>query len=260
MKLLFFDIDGTLWDWKNMIPESTQKAIRLVRESGNLAFINSGRTRGFIQNKDLLGIGFDGIVSGCGTMIEYGNEVIFSHEISADLAEKAVKSLRRCGWKPVLEGREYLYMDEEEFADDWYGQKLRRELGERLKPISSEWGRWEIQKMSCNTSDEKTDECIRELGEDFEFIRHDLPVCEIVPRPYSKGSGIRFLCDRLGVSPEDTYAFGDSVNDRAMMLAAGTAIVMGNGSEQAKKLADHVTDPLEEDGIWNACVHFRLFD
>ena len=70
-KAAFFDIDGTLWDSCNEIPESTVEAIRKLRENGNLAFLCSGRTRAYIQNPSLLEIGFDGIVSGCGTMIEY---------------------------------------------------------------------------------------------------------------------------------------------------------------------------------------------
>lgn len=258
MKLLFFDIDGTIWDWKNMIPESTKKAIGMVRQNGDMVFINSGRSRGFIQNKELLDIGFDGIVSGCGTMIEMGGETIYDSEIPCDKARIIIEGVRRYGCKPVLEGSEYLYMDDEEFADDWYGQKLKRELGKRLLPIKSEWGRWKIQKLSCDTKDGDIESCKREFGAEYDFIMHELPVCEIVPRPHSKGFGVRFICDRLGISIDDTYAFGDSMNDREMLLAAGTSIVMGSGSEKAKAMADFVSTPLEQDGVWNACKHLGL--
>ena len=37
-----------------------------------------------------------------------------------------------------------------------------------------------------------------------------------------------------------------------------TAIVMGSGGDAAKEAADYITTPQEEDGIWNACVHFGL--
>ena len=69
-KILFFDIDGTLWTMDGHIPESTREAIRRVRENGHLVFINSGRTRGYIRDPKLFSLGLDGIVSGCGTMIE----------------------------------------------------------------------------------------------------------------------------------------------------------------------------------------------
>ena len=76
-KLLFFDVDGTIWDYNNYIPESTVEAIARAKQNGHLCFINSGRSRAFIREKNLLDVGFDGIVSGGGTMIEYEGKVIY---------------------------------------------------------------------------------------------------------------------------------------------------------------------------------------
>ncbi len=42
-KAVFFDIDGTLWDEKMRVPESTAAAIHKLRENGTYAFICSGR-------------------------------------------------------------------------------------------------------------------------------------------------------------------------------------------------------------------------
>ena len=33
---------------------------------------------------------------------------------------------------------------------------------------------------------------------------------------------------------------------------------MGNGSEEAKKIADYVTDDCDDDGILNALKHFEI--
>ena len=257
-KVLFFDIDGTLWNYKNEIPDSTVEAVRRVRKAGHLAFINTGRTRGYVRNEALLGIGFDGIVSGCGSMIEYGDDVIYDSQIPQELAVEIVEAVRRYGCRPILEGSEYLYMDDEDFRNDWYGKKLTRELGDRLKSIKDEWGRWEIQKLSLDTRDGDIDGCEKEYGDRFDFIKHDLSVCELVPSGFSKGTGVIKVCDLLGIPVSDSFAFGDSVNDKEMLIAAGTSIVMGSGRDGVKELADYVTTPQEEDGIWNACRHFGL--
>ena len=37
-KAVFFDIDGTLWDHRMRVPESTVKAIHKLRENGQYAF------------------------------------------------------------------------------------------------------------------------------------------------------------------------------------------------------------------------------
>lgn len=257
-KAAFFDIDGTIWDKDNRIPDSTKEAIRKIRENGSLAFLCSGRCRSYIQNPELLGIGFDGVVSGCGTMVEYNDETLFYKKLNPELVEHTINTVRHYGFRPILEGREYLYLDESEFGEDYYGKKLRAEMGEKLLSISSEWGKWEISKLSCAMEEEGQEECFAALEEYYDFMVHNSKVAELVPKGYHKGTGLIKVCELLSIDPADTFAFGDSVNDIGMLKAAGRAVVMGNGSEVAKAAADYVTAPLWEDGIWKACRHFGL--
>ena len=67
----------------------------------------------------------------------------------------------------------------------------------------------------------------------------------------------RFL-QTLHVSREEIFAIGDSENDLTMFAMAGTTICMGDGVESVKQQADYVTDPVLEDGIFNALRHFAL--
>lgn len=257
-KAVFFDIDGTLWDAANVIPESTRNAIRMLRANGHLAFLCTGRCRGYIQDPNLLGLGFDGIVSGCGTMIEYHDETVFCHTIDAELAEYTVRTVRRYGFRPILEGKEYLYMDDDEFADDFYGQKLKREMGDRLRTISGEWGKWDICKLACATENADREACFAELESWYDYMIHNEAVVEIVPKGFHKGTGIRKVCELLGMDIANTIAVGDSTNDLGMFETAGFAVAMGNGTNEAKAAADYITTSLHEDGIWNACRHLGL--
>ncbi|MBQ9631873.1 MAG: HAD family hydrolase [Lachnospiraceae bacterium] len=257
-KLLFFDIDGTLWDNESFIPESTVTAIRRARDNGHMAFINSGRSRGFIQSKELLGIGFDGIVSGCGTSFEYGGETVYYHRIENDYLARIIEILRSFSFRPILEGREFLYMDDEEFAHEPFGQKLKRELGDRLLSIREYWGRWEVSKLSCANLAGEHQACREALKDDFEFMVHSPEVVEMSPKGYDKGVGIRKVCEYFGADIADTIAFGDSTNDLAMLEAAGVSVVMGNGTREAKQAADLVTKELHEEGIFYACRKLGL--
>lgn len=255
-KALFFDIDGTIWDINNNICDSTVRAIRKLRERGCLTFICSGRSRAYITNPKLLELGFDGIISGCGTMIEYNGETVFYHNMEKEFADYVIGTVRKYGFKPILEGREYLYFDDEDFAGDVYGEKLRRELGDRLKTIKD--NDYDIVKLSCATIGVTVDECKKELGDFFEFIIHNERVVEMVPKGFSKATGIKYICDMLNISLENTYAFGDSANDMEMLKIAGKSIVMGNGTDDVKAIADYVTTAVNDDGIWNACRFFNL--
>ena len=45
--------------------------------------------------------------------------------------------------------------------------------------------------------------------------------------------------------------FGDADNDYDMTLNAGVGVVMANGSEKTKSVADFITDDNNHDGIAN---------
>lgn len=256
--LLFFDIDGTIWNYENYIPESTRESIRRAKENGHRCFLNSGRSRAFIHKKELLALDFDGIVSACGTMIEYHGETVYQRMIEPDLAEWTVRTTREHGFKSILEGPKYLYMDEEEFGSDSYAVKVKQEMGDRMKRIDENWGKWEIQKLSSATGGADREGCMEKLRKDYDFMIHNSEVMEIVPKGFHKGVGIEKVCELLGESIRDTFAFGDGVNDIEMLRSAEVGIVMGNGAEKAKECADYVTTDLMDDGIRNAMEHFGL--
>lgn len=257
-KAVFFDIDGTLWDFYNQIPESTVSAIRTLRKNGHYAFICSGRARSYIRHPDLLGIGFDGVVCGCGTHVELNGERIYEKFIDRKLAIHTVETVRSYGFRPILEGPEYLYMDDADFGDELYGQKLKREMGDRLVSIADSYGDWEINKLSCATDHADREGCFAALEEYYTYLIHNSAVVELVPKGHTKATGIQRMCEALGIDRADTFAVGDSVNDLAMLEYAGVGIAMGNGSPEAKAAADYVTADLQEDGIYRAMLHFGL--
>ena len=257
-KAVFFDIDGTLWDFHNQIPESTVTAIRTLRKNGHYAFICSGRSRAYIRHPDLFAVGFDGLVAGCGTHVELDGKRIYEKLIDRELAVHTVETVRSYGFRPILEGPEYIYMDDADFGNDIYGQKLKRELGGQLVSIADHYGEWEINKLSCATNDADREGCFAALEEHYTYLIHNSSVVECVPKGYTKATGMRKMCEALGIDRADTIAVGDSVNDLAMLEYAGVGIAMGNGSAEAKAAADYVTSELQNDGIYNAMVHFEL--
>lgn len=257
-KAAFFDIDGTILDEHNYIPQSTVDGIRRLQAKGNYAFLCTGRTRAFVRRKSLLDIGFDGIVSGCGTMVEFRGEVLYYKKLEHARVKKTLGIFKEHRAATIMEGRFYLYLDQEDFGSDKYVARLRQELGKDLLPISGSEAQWEVSKFSCVTANSDLELLARELGQEYELLVHNSAVVEVVPKGCSKGTGILRVCEELGIAVEDTYAFGDSVNDLPMMEVAGHSIAMGNGSEVVKQRATYVTKSLHEDGIYHALEHFDL--
>ena len=258
MKAVFFDIDGTIWDGHMWIPDSTKRAIKALREKGHLTFICSGRTRSFIQAKELLELGFDGIIAGCGTYIEEHGRELFYKEIEKKEVERVLPIFRSCHMPVVMEGKTHLYLDDAEFAGDDYPNRIRRQIGSRLLPITGNEGKWVVSKFSCALPDDAYKKAVAELADDYEILIHAAPVAEFVPKGYSKASGIRKACELFSVAQEDTYAFGDSVNDLDMLRYVAHGIAMGNGTKEAKEAAEYVTADLKEDGIYRGLEYYGL--
>ena len=148
MAAIFFDIDGTLWDRDNNIPQSTKEAIHQLQENGHQTFLCSGRTRVFINSEELLGMGFDGIVCGCGTFIEYKGKEMLYKEIDRELLKKAVQVFYDYDIAMVMEGRHMLYMDADKISRDAYGRYLLEVMKDCMLPIQGHEEQWEASKFS----------------------------------------------------------------------------------------------------------------
>ena len=78
--------------------------------------------------------------------------------------------------------------------------------------------------------------------------------------PVDKGEGIKRCMAHLGASIEDVVVFGDGSNDVCMFLPEWTSVAMGNAIDELKQRADYVTTNVDDDGIWNACVHLGFIE
>lgn len=170
-KAVFFDIDGTLWNDKMQIPKSTKAAIRALREAGNYAFLCSGRSKSNIRTKELLEIGFDGVVAACGTYIEFQGEKVFEKLLSKEQITHALAVIKKYHMLAVLEGPQYLYVDEGDFCEDPYVIYLRKELGEDVLPIEGNTD-FEINKLSIDLKGANLELALEELQEEFDVIVH----------------------------------------------------------------------------------------
>lgn len=67
-----------------------------------------------------------------------------------------------------------------------------------------------------------------------------------------KGQGLEIVADRLGCTPEEFVAVGDSENDAETFEVAGRSFAVANADETTKRAADRVTDGFYADGFLEA--------
>ena len=88
-----------------------------------------------------------------------------------------------------------------------------------------------------------------ELSEKYTLVKSAPFYLEIVKKTVNKGAAILHLAEKLGLSKEQTMAIGDEENDRAMLEAVGSPVVMENGKEELKKIAKYITKSNDESGV-----------
>ena len=86
-------------------------------------------------------------------------------------------------------------------------------------------------------------------SQDFEVIRSEQTLLEILPKGVQKGLAIERLVAHLGIDPSKTVGIGDFNNDIGMFESAAIGIAVSNACEAARKAADFITVSNEEHAI-----------
>lgn len=257
-KAVFFDIDGTLYNPRVGVPKSAMQGLRELKKNGHLAFISTGRARAMIS-QELVDLGFDGVLAACGTYVEYDGSVLYNIDLEKEISKNAINTLRKHNVFCILEGQNYLYMDDsEDFEGDKFSIKaFKSQFGNKIKPITGM--EHHVNKITCKTNKYSNfEEAYKSIDKYFDCIYHNADFIELVPKGFSKVKGIEAIMKHLGVDIEDTYAFGDSLNDIDMLKFVKYGIAMGNSNPEVLKIVEYKTDNIENDGIYNGLKQFKL--
>jgi Cof subfamily protein (haloacid dehalogenase superfamily) len=79
---------------------------------------------------------------------------------------------------------------------------------------------------------------------------------EVMDTRGSKSNAVKFVSERLGLTPAEIIAMGDNYNDVEMIRFAGVGVAMGNAPDDIKAAADYVTDTNNDDGVRKAMEKF----
>ena len=242
-KILFFDVDGTLIteDGRRYFPDSAKRALAQARVNGHLVFINTGRVYCNIT-EEIKSAGFDGFVCGCGTSIYYDGKELFHND-------------------GMYEHRDKVYVDGQKMDNELLAEMVRYFRSNGIfvgEDVDSD--DFEFDKFCCwiPEDNKKVPEFREYVSGNFDYIDRGRDFCEIVPKGFSKATGIKYLLDYFDIPLENAYAFGDGNNDAPMLLYCPNSIIMMKGPEELKKQVMMVTDDAENDGIYNAMVKLGI--
>ena len=257
---LFFDIDGTLLsDVTGKIPDSALDALKKTIELGNLTFINTGRCYCSVP-MELKRAPFSGYLCGCGTYIMLGDEVMFSRIIPHKRGREIIRVLQENHAEPILEATDDCYFSKRitRFEGIEHTRRYFAPMGLGIETYI-EQDRFDYDKFVFYYDQKTNLAAIKaNLGKDMDLIDRQNGFFEVVPKGFSKASGIAYILEHMNIPMENAYVFGDSSNDLPMFQYVKHAVAMGVHSNVLEPYAEFVTKTVEEDGIAFAMKHYGL--
>ncbi|MDJ1371030.1 Cof-type HAD-IIB family hydrolase [Gulosibacter molinativorax] len=276
-KIVFLDIDGTIVDYDNSIPESAVAAIRAAREAGHRVYLSTGRSRAEIYD-ELWEIGFDGFIGANGGYVEDNGQVVLHQHLTSDQCRRVVDWLHGRGLEFYLESNAGLFgsehfesasqpvirkyvagkgepgadatMVQDVFPDMVFGANLFRDDVNKISFILSSW-----QDHLDATAEFPDLESGSWGGRGAEALFGDLGVAGI-----TKAHAADALLEYLGADRADTIAFGDARVDIPMLEYCEVGVAMGNSSPDVLAVADYVTGDVAHDGLAAAFKHLGLLE
>ncbi len=252
--LLCTDLDGTLLRNDKSISRENLAAIEYFKKEGGIFTLVTGRMP-FSAAEVYQAVqpnGPFGCINGGGIFDHRSREYVWTLPISKsvlELVEYAVAQVPGIGVQ--VNTFEHIYFCRENSAMATFREDLKvpnltchyREVkGPIAKVVFGDDNKEHITKLQEVLT-------LHPRAGEFDFIRSELRLFEILPKGISKGTLLLKLAELLNIARDKTIAIGDYDNDASMLRAAGTGIAVANASPAAKEVADYITVSNEEHAI-----------
>lgn len=231
MKLLFFDIDGTIY-WDGKVSEENIDAMKRVQSDGNLLILNTGRSYGFAPQNVLGCVDWDGVICGTG-YVRMRDEVLHSAVLPLEALQEMYEYCIKNEITGYFEGETAMYMvcsTEQSVAE--YEQRKRNVPDVRyikLEPGMLEQIYDEMRITKTALGGKK--DIVYPSGFYGVYVLPMYDYAEVYLNGYDKSTGMKIIGKKLGVDRKDMIAFGDSRNDRDMLKYAGVSAVMDHAPD-----------------------------
>lgn len=271
IKMVAFDLDGTLLNSEKKISEATRITLEKAIEQGVVVLPATGRPLvGVPQElKDFPGIQYAVTANGARVVNLKTGETVCESTLSLETAEKILDIFDEynCHQEIFANGVSFASKKSKANIYDYFKSRHHaeytlntRKFVESVRMQARELGMplEKVQAMFCDEASFK--DAKNKLDQLDGIVATDAigNNWEVNREGTDKGNALNALGKVLGIKKDEIMAFGDGMNDYAMIEKVGLGVVMENGTPELKKIAKYITASNDDDGVAKAIEKFVL--
>lgn len=258
IKLICFDLDGTLLTKDKEISNYTTRVIKKLHESGMHIAIATGRPIAAIGKF----INQLGLTNENDYSLTFNGALVLNNKTKESIFKL---STTKEEIKPLYDWvKENDYpLDVLDFTQNWqinkigisdYASVLRAPLLFEHIDFENLATNNAYAKAIIATNKEKLDvlydKMPKELQNKYHMVRSQPKILEFLQPTLDKKVGVDALAKHYGITADNVMVFGDAENDLGMFSYASHPVAMLNGSNEVKEIAQYITPKTnDEDGI-----------
>jgi 5-amino-6-(5-phospho-D-ribitylamino)uracil phosphatase len=260
IKVVFFDIDGTLLDKHGSFSSELVQQIARIRRQGVKTAIASGRPVFAAQYLvDQLNLVDPGVFcTGAYVYDPARKKMLLPAPISQASTLSLIRRLRQADIYYEL------YTATQYYCETDFGAMIRTVHGQHLRcqPVMTNLEPLAISepvfKFIVAVDESVSPNSLSALEQEFpelQFAYASLPgyatwrFANVIDKAACKRKAFEWLLNHYGVSADNVASFGDSHSDEVFLQLAGVGVAMGNASPAVQSVARFVTKRSCEDGV-----------
>ncbi len=256
-KLIALDLDGTLTnDNKDILEETKNELIKLSRK-GVVIVLASGRpTAGIFKEANELELdkteGYLLSFNGARVLNYKTNEVVYEQTLNPEIAQEMYDRAKYYGLSPLTYNATEIIS--EDVGDHW----IQLESFTTKMPIKHVHNFKEeittpVNKVLITGEPSYVASIIDEFKAPYvdkmSIYRSDPYFIECMDKGIDKAASLSILCQQLGISRDETIAFGDGYNDLSLIEWCHLGVAMENAVDEVKSRANYITKSNNDNGI-----------
>jgi Cof subfamily protein (haloacid dehalogenase superfamily) len=254
VRLIVADMDGTLLDGDKRIPDSLWPLLHRLHERGITFSPASGRQYAMLAH--LFEREADGMVfiAENGAYVVRDGEELSSATIGTDVVNGLVRTVRELvdsglDLGAVVCGKRSAYVERTDRAFRQEAEKYYLELADvdDLTQVDDEF--LKVAVYDFGEAEAHTLPALEQAASDQQVVLSGGHWVDVMSPDASKATVVHRLQEKLGVTPAQTMAFGDYLNDLGLLAAADLSFAVANAHPEVLAAARYIAPSNEDNGV-----------